>query len=76
MTGAYRLQRVPRIDRPRGEVLALFGDAHDLERMTPPLLRLRILRPQPIAMQPMLATAIATRAPFAGFEVKRAANSA
>jgi ligand-binding SRPBCC domain-containing protein len=41
---AYILEREQRIPRPITEVFAFFADAHNLEAITPPWLRFRILR--------------------------------
>jgi ligand-binding SRPBCC domain-containing protein len=46
----YVLEREQVIERTRSETFAFFGDAFNLERLTPPFLRFRILTAPPIRM--------------------------
>jgi len=52
MGSDYRFEALQRIPRSREEVYAFFSDPGNLERLTPPFLRFRILSPQPIPVQP------------------------
>ena len=47
----YVLEREQQLDRPRSEVFAFFGDAFNLERITPQFLTFRILTERPVRMQ-------------------------
>jgi ligand-binding SRPBCC domain-containing protein len=47
----HRLERSQRVPRRRNEVFAFFADASNLEALTPPFLRFRILSPLPIEMR-------------------------
>jgi ligand-binding SRPBCC domain-containing protein len=46
----HTLTREQRLSRPREEVFAFFADAHNLEAITPPWLRFRVVTPGPIPL--------------------------
>ena len=47
----YLLEREQIVPKSREEAFAFFSDAFNLERITPPFLRFRILTPPPIRME-------------------------
>jgi len=47
----HRLERTQLVPRPRAEVFAFFADPWNLERITPPFLRFRILTPPPLEVK-------------------------
>jgi ligand-binding SRPBCC domain-containing protein len=46
----HLLERVQTIPRPLGDVFRFFADAFNLEAITPPFLRFRVVTPPPIVM--------------------------
>src|SRR3954454_11619450 len=50
MSAIHVLRREQRLDAPPEAVFPFFADARNLEAITPPLLRFRMLTPEPIAM--------------------------
>lgn len=49
-SGVHVLRREQRLEAPPEAVFPFFADARNLEAITPPLLRFRLLTPEPIAM--------------------------
>ncbi|HEX5593591.1 MAG TPA: SRPBCC family protein [Solirubrobacterales bacterium] len=50
MARIHVLERRQRIDLPISRVFDFYGDAHNLERITPPLLKFEVTTPAPIEM--------------------------
>jgi ligand-binding SRPBCC domain-containing protein len=50
MPAVHILERHQRVELPIEEAFAFFGDARNLERITPPLLRFQVMTPEPIEM--------------------------
>src|SRR3954453_14732015 len=50
MRDTYVLRRAQRLAAPPSDVFPFFADPRNLEAITPPLLRFRLLTPEPIAM--------------------------
>src|SRR3954451_3206387 len=51
-SSAHVLRREQRLEAPPEAVFPFFADARNLEAITPPLLRFRLLTPEPISMGP------------------------
>lgn len=49
--GAYRLTSTFALEQPIDVVFPFFSDAHNLEKLTPPWLKFRVLKPAPISIE-------------------------
>jgi ligand-binding SRPBCC domain-containing protein len=50
MARVHILEREQRVEAPIADAFAFYGDAHNLERITPPLLGFEVITPRPIEM--------------------------
>lgn len=48
----WRLTMSQWLPKPQGELFEFFGDAYNLEKITPDLLSFKVITPKPIAMHP------------------------
>lgn len=51
MPAIHIIHRRQRVELPIAEAFAFYGNAHNLERITPPLLRFEVTTPAPIEME-------------------------
>lgn len=68
MSSEQVLEREQRVDLPLAETFGLYADAHNLEAITPPFLRFRVVTPRPVEMR--RGTLIAYRLRLRGIPVR------
>jgi len=68
LRGAWRLTAEFWTPRPLAEVFEFFGDAHNLQELTPPFLHFQVLTPSPIPMG--VGTTIDYRLKMHGFPMR------